>query len=87
MMINSDMILFLFSMCLLNILSFTIGARIGQKIVKGEKIQSPIKNPVTSVKEEIDSFEARKQQEYEQILRDNIDSYNGFATGQKDLPR
>lgn len=84
---SSDITLLLFSMCLLNILSFTIGAKIGQKIVKGEKIQIPIKNPITTVREEIDSFEARKQQEYEQILRDNIDSYNGFATGQKDLPK
>ena len=81
------MILFLFSMCLLNILSFTLGAKIGQKTVKGEKIQIPIKNPVTTFREEIDSFNLKKQQEYEKTLRDNIDSYNGFATGQKDLPR
>lgn len=86
-MSSDETILFLFSMCLLNILSFTIGAKIGQKVVKGERIKSPIPNPVEVVKDEFEKYEVRKEQERDRIIRDNIDSYNGFSEGQQDIPR
>ena len=70
-----------------NILCFLIGARVGQKVTKGEEVQLPTVNPMELVRER----EARKESEYKQsryeaILR-NIDNYDGTPNGQEDVPR
>lgn len=80
-------VLLLTIMCASNILCFMIGARVGQKAVKGEEIKLPTVNPMEAVKE----HRAKKAQEAEQervetILR-NIESYDGTAYGQKEVPR
>ena len=71
---------------LLCILSFTIGAKTGQKVVKGEEIKI-VKNPVKMVEEYIDNKERKKELEKEKIIAENIDNYDGTSIGQKDLPR
>lgn len=80
-------VLLLTIMCASNILCFVVGARVGQKAVKGEEIKLPTVNPMEAVKE----HRAKKAQEAEQervetILR-NIESYDGTAYGQKEVPR
>ena len=80
-------VLLLTIMCASNILCFMIGARVGQKAVKGEEIKLPTVNPMEAVKE----HRAKKAQEAEQervetILR-NIESYDGTSYGQKEVPR
>lgn len=80
-------VLLLMVMCAGNILCFMIGARVGQKAVKGEEIKLPTVNPMEAVKE----HRAKKAQEAEQervetILR-NIESYDGTGNGQKEVPR
>ena len=69
-----------------NIACFLIGARVGQKVIKGEEIKVTV-NPMEAIKER----EARKEAEYERdkfdtILR-NIDNYDGTSWGQEDVPR
>lgn len=71
---------------LLCILSFTIGAKIGQKVVKGEEIKI-VKSPVKMVEEYKDNKERKKELEKEKIIAENIDNYDGTSIGQKDLPR
>lgn len=71
---------------LLCIISFTIGARVGQKISKGEEI-TPIKSPIKVINEINESFETRREIEKNKIIAENIDNYNGTGLGQKDLPR
>ena len=69
-----------------NILCFLIGARVGQKVDKGEEVQLPTVNPVELYREhearrEADKIAARR----DAILR-NIDSYDGTSQGQEDIP-
>lgn len=70
-----------------NILCFVIGAKVGQKVVRGESVELPNVDPFKAHRER----EARKAQRAEQervntILR-NIDSYDGTSRGQEDVPR
>lgn len=69
---------------IMNILCFFIGAKIGQKVSKGEPIETP--NLIKVYREERDSFEQRKELEKYKIINENIDSYNGTSIGQKDIP-
>lgn len=66
---------------------FVIGARVGQKVVRGETIETPLRNPIKVVTEAVDTFEQRKIQERDRIIADNIDNYDGTATGQQDVPK
>ena len=68
------------------ILSFVIGAKVGQTVAKGETVTLPTVNPLKLYKE----HEARAAAEVEQskidtIMR-NIESYDGTSNGQKDVP-
>lgn len=70
-----------------NVLCFMIGAKVGQKVAKGEEIKLPAVNPIEAVRERRD----KKQAEWEQdrigtILR-NIEAYDGTSMGQEDVPR
>lgn len=70
-----------------NISSFIIGAKIGQKVNRGESIESPrieLKNPIKTFNE---NKEAKKEQEKNRIIAENIDSYNGTPYGQQELPK
>lgn len=70
-----------------NVLCFLIGAKVGQKVTKGEGIELPKVNPMEAIQQR----EARKEAErvkdkVDTILR-NIDSYDGTGQGQEDVPR
>ena len=69
-----------------NILCFAIGAKVGQKVSKGEEIILPSVNPVEAIKK----HEAKKVAEFEQSKIDtilqNIDNYDGTGYGQMDVP-
>lgn len=66
---------------LIAIISFTIGAVIGQKVEKKEPI---IQLP------KIESFEERRERNLEiernKIMIENIDNYDGTSLGQQHLP-
>jgi hypothetical protein len=69
----------------LNIACFVIGAKIGQAVVKGEKVETPNLNPFKAYRER----EARKKAEMKQdkldtVLR-NIERYDGTSRGQEDV--
>lgn len=72
----------------LNIVCFFIGAKVGQKVVKGEEVQLP--NPIKEIREEIKEREeeraANKEQEMFETLAYNIDVYDGTGIGQKEIP-
>ena len=70
----------------LNVCCFILGAKIGQKVVRGETIETPLKNPLELVSEAKSNFEYRKEQERLQTISDNIDNYDGTGIGQKDIP-
>ena len=70
---------------LFNIVCFVIGAKIGQTIVKGERVELPNINPLKAIREN----QAKKKVEIEQdklskIMR-NIERYDGTSKGQQDV--
>ena len=67
------------------IFCFLIGAKVGQKVVKGESIEFPSADPMEIYRK----YEAKKEAQMEQdkidtILR-NIESYDGTGKGQEDV--
>ena len=78
-------ILILLALGTLNVVCFFVGAKIGQKVVKGEEIKAPEITIPTPIKD----YRAKKQAEYEQDRIDtilaNIEAYDGTSVGQKDI--
>ena len=65
--------------------SFIIGAKVGQGVQKGEKVETPTVNPMKAYRERREKQEAEMaQNKFDTILR-NVDSYNGTAFGQEDV--
>ena len=68
-----------------NIVCFVIGAKVGQAVIKGEKIETPNLNPLKAVRESQARKEAEiKQDKLNTVLR-NIDRYDGTSKGQEDV--
>ena len=65
---------------------FLIGAKVGQAVAKGEKVELPI-NPLLSAKERQTKQEAEFEQNRLDAILHNIDRYDGTSNGQKDVPR
>jgi hypothetical protein len=69
----------------LNISCFIIGAKVGQTVSKGEKVEMPNLNPLRAVRESQARKEAEiKQDKLNTVLR-NIDRYDGTSKGQEDV--
>jgi Asp-tRNA(Asn)/Glu-tRNA(Gln) amidotransferase B subunit len=68
---------------LLNLACFVIGASIGQKTAKGEKVEIPNLNPVTAVQNAVEKYEEDKKQRQLDTILENIDAYDGTGMGQK----
>ena len=78
-------VLLLAIMSLSNILCFVIGAKVGQKVVKGEAVELPNLDPMQAVREHRAKKEAElKQEKFNAILR-NIDSYDGTPNHQEEV--
>lgn len=70
-----------------NMLCFVLGARVGQKVVKGEPIEMPKIDPARARVERQGKRAAEAEAErYNAILR-NIEAYDGTERGQEDVPR
>lgn len=69
------------------ILSFIIGARVGQKIVKGEEVKITLPNPIQKINERREKKEVEREIEKLDIITENIDNYDGTGLGQKEIPR
>lgn len=82
-----ETIILVLSIGTMNILCFFIGAKVGQKVIKGEDIKLP--NPIKAIEETKETWEFKKEQEEEnerlKIQLENIDNYNGTPLGQKDI--
>ena len=80
-------VLLLAVMAMSNILCFLIGARVGQKVTKGEEIELPKVNPMEIVREHQERKEAARVQDKIEAIMRNIDSYDGTPNGQEDVPK
>lgn len=73
--------------CAMQLLSFIVGARVGMKASKGEKI---VLNPVEAISnakaEHKEKKEKQAEDEYIKTIMYNIDHYTGDGIGQKEIP-
>lgn len=85
-----ETILLVIAIGLVNLFSFIIGARIGQKIVRHETIEMPNLNPVKAVNNAIterrETKEKQAEEEYYKAILHNIDVYDGTGVGQVKVP-
>lgn len=64
---------------------FFIGAKVGQKVSKGEEIILPSVNPVKAVREHEERREAEREQARLDTIMQNLEAYDGTGYGQKDV--
>lgn len=70
----------------LNIACFFIGAKVGQKVSKGETLTAPVNPLKASLEKQERQRQQMEQNRIDTIMR-NIDRYDGTARGQEDVPR
>ena len=73
-------------MGLTNVACFIIGAKVGQTVVKGEKIETPTINPMQLYREKEAKREAQKEQDRLETIMRNIECFDGTDRGQEDVP-
>lgn len=76
---------------LINLAFLLVGAFLGRLSNKGnESITPEIKkvnlNPIQAYKEHKSNKEVEKEQERLSVMMENVNNYNGSASGQKDIP-
>ena len=71
----------------MNIVCFIIGARVGQKVSKGEEIKLPSVNPIEAYKKHESKREAEAEQSRMDTIMRNIERYDGTGFGQEDVRR
>lgn len=71
----------------LNIVCFFVGAKVGQMVAKGEKIEAPNLNPIKAITETKEKKISQREQERIDIIMQNIESYDGTGSGQREVPK
>lgn len=68
-----------------NLACFVIGAKVGQKVTKGESIELPTLNPMAAYKaHQAKRLAEEEQSKIDKIMR-NIEAYDGTSHGQEDV--
>ena len=70
-------------------LCFILGAKVGQKVVRGEEVETPkisALNPLKMYEEHKEKEAAKKEREKLEIILENIEKYDGTEKGQEDVP-
>ena len=65
---------------------FFVGAKVGQKVSKGEEIKLPAPDPIKAIRKHNDKIKADAEAKRREIIFENIDNYDGTSRGQKDVP-
>lgn len=72
---------------IMNILCFMIGAKVGQTVAKGEKVELPSVNPLEAIREHKSKQKAEDEQNRIDTIMRNVECYDGTSNNQKDVPR
>ncbi len=70
-------------------LCFILGAKVGQKVVRGEEVETPkisALNPLKMYEEHKEKEEVKKEREKINTILRNIERYDGTDSGQEDVP-
>ena len=68
-----------------NILCFLIGAKVGQRVVKGEEVEIPTLNPMEIYWTQQERKEAERVKDKMDTILRNIDNYDGTPNGQEEV--
>lgn len=68
-----------------NICCFFIGAKVGQAVSKGEKVEMPNLNPFKAIRENQARKEVEREEEKRNKILRNIERYDGTSKGQEDV--
>ena len=66
---------------------FFVGAKVGQAVSNGERIELPKVDPMKPIREHHDRKQAQAEQDRIETILRNIDKYDGTPYGQEDVPR
>ena len=69
----------------LNVACFLIGAKVGQKVASDEPVTLPQLNPVKLYQEHREKRETEREQDRQSKILQNIEIYDGTASGQQDV--
>ena len=69
-----------------SMLCFLIGAKVGQAVTKGERVELPSVNPVQAVRDHRAKKQAQMEQDRLDTIMRNIEGYDGTGRGQEDVP-
>jgi hypothetical protein len=79
--------LLLLVMGITNVFCFLIGAKVGQKVVKGEEVKLPSVDPLKAYREHQNRKEAEMELDKVETIMRNLEAYDGTSNGQRDVPR
>ncbi len=68
-----------------NIVCFWLGAKIGQKVSRGETIETPNLNPMERIRQHQERKEAEREANKLETIMQNIERYDGTSAGQQDV--
>jgi hypothetical protein len=68
------------------IVCFVVGAKVGQKVAKGEDITLPNIDPMEAIRAKQDKKQAQMEQDRIDTIMRNIEGYDGTGRGQEDVP-
>jgi hypothetical protein len=70
-------------------LCFVLGAKVGQKVVRGEEIETPKisdLNPIKMYEEHKEKEAVKQEMDKLDVILKNIERYDGTESGQEDVP-
>lgn len=65
---------------------FVVGAKVGQKVSKGEEIEIPKPDPLKPIRDHREKQRAEEEQARLDTIMANIENYDGTSNGQKEVP-
>lgn len=75
-------------LCAINLISFIVGAKIGQGSIKDREITF---NPIKAIKNDLKENKINKKEDLRrrkiETALENIENYNGTGLGQKEIPK
>ena len=72
---------------IMNLACFFLGAKVGQTVSEGEKIEVPeVKGPMQLYREHREQREAEEEADRLDKILQNIENYDGTDAGQQDIP-
>lgn len=80
-----EILILIISVGAMNVLCFLIGAKTGQKVVKGEEVTLPNLNPIEAVRTYEETRQQKKEEDNFNTMLENIEAYDGTSIGQKDF--